>query len=167
MERARILTFDFSEGSVKTICEHWGARNLCSQLLEIIKFRGLLSLEDEPLTSFFTQTSKLYGKDFSGISATFKPTQKIGIHLAYSAKFLSSKNEFVSLNELDYYIKEGDWYIQTINPDFSFVNAQEGKYFLYTDSFDLNILERLKDLKSFSEKEIVHKTRGTFLVVKV
>ena len=167
LERARVLTFNFSEGSVKTACEHWGSQSLCSQLLEIIKFKGLLSLENEPLTSFFEQTGKLYGKDFSGISATFQPTQKVGMHLSSSAKFLSSKNEFVSLNELDYYVKEGDWYVQTINPDFSFINAKEGKYFLYTDSFDLNLLKRLKDLKFFSEKEIIHKTRGTFIVVKV
>lgn len=167
MDLARILTFDFNPALVSLACSHWGSQDFEQLLRTIIENKTLLKNKIEPIRVFFERVA-LKSSAVMSTSAleSVRPYVKNGVHLAVSKTFLSTSGEYVSVNEANYCVRVGTWWMNTENPKFAdVINSNlEELMLVVDDTFNLGTLAKKKDVSVVKSEHLILKDGRVFSV---
>lgn len=153
-EFAKLITFGFNSNLISIATNSLNEKEYGKLLNTIVENKFLLSTNKESITYFFDRVA--CNETVSLCKDSIKPFIKSGISLLDSETFLTSKLGFVSLNEYDYCIRRGPWYIECVNEHFnSIINSNlKDKFIVVSSEFPVSVISSKCDVVSFEDNII-------------
>lgn len=142
----RWATFNFNSDLVNSLLTSITTKYNLDLFHLIIQYKHLLSRGDLPIKEFFERIDSLMEPNVG--EEAFKLFTKTGRHIYHTTLLLSNVEEFVSINEIDYIIRNHNFPIKVINPIFDFINEDLETKTIACREYLLDVIEQKKDVES-------------------
>jgi hypothetical protein len=162
---ARWATFNFNEELVNSIVPSVMDEFQLPLFLLIIKNKHLLAKTKQPIEEFLKKLDSIEDQKYG--EEVLKLFTKSGSHLMNSKNFLTSKDEFVSVNENDYVVRSHKFPIAIYNKLFSFMNEELNTKAIACKSYVAQKLAEKEDVEKVTSNEVTLKNGDVYKLIVV